>query len=202
MFEEGEFAPFSHMTLMDLIYESEELFPIFKNRLLQKSRPEYQDYLSWLHLSSSTVSPIEELARSGGIRGTDDLQLFPYPEEKDGNYEVTFFSHGIRHLPSSYINRLNDLGEGEKLYIMVDIQNKFDPHALVLRTEDPIEIVGYVPRFFSFDFNSLIKSNGQKNVIVTVEKINLNSPSQFRLLCQFKTLWPNDFKPFEAEEFI
>lgn len=201
LYEEGCFVPFSHMLNLDANYTSEALFPIFMNRLMQKSRPEYNEYLKWLNLTKEDVTPIRELARSGGIRATDDLQLFPYPKPKNGNYEVSFFSHGIRYLPPSYIERLKSLNVGDRLFIMSDIQNLFDLNALVLRTEDPIEIVGYTPRFFSYDFKTLIELNGAKNVVVEVQRINHSSPSQYRLLCKFKTSWPDEFKPFESSMF-
>jgi len=41
------FAPFSGMEDLGEVYESAELFPIFANRLLPKSRPEYEAYLRW-----------------------------------------------------------------------------------------------------------------------------------------------------------
>nr|WP_320190334.1 HIRAN domain-containing protein [uncultured Desulfobacter sp.] len=201
LYKEGQFAPFSFMENLNEVYRSESIFPIFMNRLMQKSRPEYDNYLKWLNLTEETASPIEELARSGGIRATDDLQLFPFPTSHGGQYKVSFFSHGIRYLPSSYVDRLNDLDVGERLFIMFDVQNKFDANALLLRTSDPVEIVGYVPRFFSHDFNRLIKINGAQNTIVEVQKINQNSPSQFRLLCRFRTKWPKNFEPFESPLF-
>lgn len=139
--KEGSFVPFGKMKDITQKYESEELFPLFKNRLLQKSRPEYTDYLEWLNLTEENYSPINELARSGGIRVTDNLQLFPIPDNKDGKYSVFFFSHGIRHLAPSYIERVGHLNKGNKLFLMKDTQNKFDGFALVLRTDDPPEIV-------------------------------------------------------------
>ena len=41
------FTPFSGMENLEEIYESNELFPVFANRLLPKSRPEYEAYLQW-----------------------------------------------------------------------------------------------------------------------------------------------------------
>ena len=38
------FTPFSGMENLDDIYKSAELFPIFANRLLSKSRPEYEAF--------------------------------------------------------------------------------------------------------------------------------------------------------------
>ncbi|MBU4258805.1 MAG: HIRAN domain-containing protein [Proteobacteria bacterium] len=196
-----DFVPFGRMTPLDNSHESEELFPIFKNRLLQKSRPEYDDYLNWLGLEKDKITPLEELARTRGIRATDSLQLFPIPKKRNGKYEVTFFSHGIRHLPPIYIERVNHLNQGNKLYLMRDIQNKSDVFALALRTDDPPEIVGYCPKFFVKDFGRLIDSNGADKVEVSVVKVNLKSPLQFKLLCKFSTIWPAEFAPFEDEIF-
>lgn len=199
--EEGYFVPFGKMTDLNKLYESTEIFPIFKNRLLQKSRPEYADYLDWLNLTQENYSPIDELARSGGIRVTDNLQLFPIPKEDNGRYEVTFFSHGIRYLPPTYIERIGHLNQGNKLFLMKDVQNNFDVFALVLRTGDPPEIVGYVPRFFARDFNILIDKNGPKKVSTIVEKVNLNAPHQFKLMCRLTSDWPIDFEPFSEDSF-
>lgn len=41
------FRPFHGMDDLNRIYESDDLFPVFKNRLLPKSRPEYDAYLRW-----------------------------------------------------------------------------------------------------------------------------------------------------------
>lgn len=198
---EGFFVPLAPMQEVDKIYESDLLFPIFQNRLVQKSRPEYEDYLDWLNLDRNRYTPLEELSRSGGIRVTDNLQLFPIPQIRDGKYIVYFFSHGIRHLSPCYIERVSHLNHGNRLFLMADIQNNFDSFALALRTGDPPELVGYVPRFFSRDFDKLIKENGAKNAHVSVEKVNLKAPLQFKLLCKLSTSWPDNFSPFTDEEF-
>ncbi len=196
-----DFVPFARMTDLDNSYESEELLPIFQNRLLSKSRPEYNDYLNWLNWEKDNISPFDELARTGGIRATDSLQLFPVPEEKNKKYEVMFFIHGIRHLAPSCVERVNHLNQGDKLYLMRDIQNTFDPRALALKIDNPPEIVGYCPKFFVQDFGKLIDTNGPQNVEVSVIKVNVNSPLQFKLLCKFSTPWPSKFVPFNDEIF-
>lgn len=195
------FVPFGRMTELDNTYESKTLFPIFQNRLLTRSRPEYEDYLNWLNLVKGNFSSLDELARAGGIRATDSLELFPKPEKKNGAYEVSFFSHGIRHLPSGYIDRVNHLNYGNKLYLLKDVQNQVDCLALALRTEDPPEIVGYCPRYYVQDFNTLLDLNGPGEIKVYVEKVNQNCPHQFKLLCNFKTTWPESFEPFKKESF-
>ncbi len=197
------FRPFDEMSDLTKTYSSEELFPIFKNRLLSKSRPEYEDFLRWLDIDKNDRNDLLELAMSRGIRATDELQLFPIPDKNDdGNYEVLFFSHGISHISKSYIQRLEKLGQDDRLLILKDVQNDADPHALMMRTkDDPAELVGYCPAFFVKDFNTLMELNGNNSIVVTVQKVNTDAPLQLKLLCRLTTKWHSSFEPFSSPEF-
>jgi len=199
--ESGNFNEFGVMQDIDKIYVSNELFPIFKNRILNRSRPEYSQYIKWLGFENKEVSPLDELSRTNGLRATDSLQIFEKPKPKDGKFIIYFFSHGIRHLPKTYQERIEHLKENERLYIAKDVQNEFDKYALLLRTADPVEIVGYIPRFYTKDINKLLELNGNKEVKVSIEKINLNAPKQFQLLCKLETKWSKEFKSCNDEEF-
>ncbi|WP_375725036.1 hypothetical protein LXN10_06385 [Arcobacter sp. KX21116] len=199
-----KFIPFGQMNQLNETYVSDELFPIFKNRLLSKSRPEYEDFLSWLDIKKEENNDLLELARSRGIRATDELQLFPVPEKNEkGMYEVLFFSHGISHIAKHYLERLPKLKKNDRLLILKDIQNESDPLALALRTKnDPVELLGYCPSFFVDDFNRLFELNNTNNVQVVVQKVNLDAPLQLTLLCKLTTKWPDNFQPFDREEFL
>lgn len=97
--ETPHFRPFGRMLDLHKSYKSEELFPIFANRILAKNRPEYRDYLQWLGLAEAQYDALEELSRTGGLRATDSLELFPCPEPTEGKtFEVYFFCRGLRHL--------------------------------------------------------------------------------------------------------
>ena len=198
---DNNFRVFDSMKQLDRVYESKELFVPFKNRLLQKSRPEYKEYLEWLNIKTDTIHPMEELALTGGVRATDSFELYPLPQEQEGYYVAKFFSRGIRYLANSYNQRVEGLGENRELYLMRDIQNELDSYALVLRTTNPIELVGYCPSFYINDFNSLMGKNGAENIFLRVIKNNLYAPSQLKLLCEFRTKWSEGFAPFSSEEF-
>lgn len=196
------FKPFGGLKDLTEVYESEVLFPLFANRILPKSRPEYSSYLHWLGLTDTSDNEIEMLARTGGLRATDTLQLLPCPEPtRNNSYKVYFFSHGVRHLPPDHRNRINELVSGQRLFLMRDIQNPFDRYALLMRTDDPISIVGYCPRYYSADFTKLIRLAGQVNVSVTVEKVNADAPMQMRLLCKLHAPWPSSFSACSTEEY-
>ena len=72
----SKFTKFSGMNDVRETYVSEELFPLFKNRLLSPRRPEFPRFIKWLGFEDDSVKPIDILARSGGLRSTDQLQIF------------------------------------------------------------------------------------------------------------------------------
>ncbi|MGD0918024.1 MAG: HIRAN domain-containing protein [Thermodesulfobacteriota bacterium] len=197
----ANFIPFGRMTDLCAIYESEELFPLFANRLLSKSRPEYKDFLYWLNVKESEEDPLALLARTGGIRETDSLMVFPCPEKTEENtYHLHFFSQGIRYLPSEIILRINTLTPGHLLYLMPDPQNPNDLFAIALRTEDPPVIVGYIPRYLNRDFHVFLKEP-LRNTRVVVERVNSEAPMQLRLLCSITASWPEGFKPCSDPDY-
>jgi len=190
------FVPFGRMVELDAEYVSEQIFPLFANRLLPKSRPEYKDYLNWLGLTGADHDALEELARTGGLRATDSLELIPCPEPTSSNqYEVYFFCRGLQHFPGNSQARSLVLAKGEPLYLMQDIQNDKDNMALLLRTDDPVTLVGYVPRYYSAEFSRLINLVGGGATKVTVEKVNADAPIQYRVLCKLSAPWPMQFQP-------
>ncbi len=197
----NNFVPFGKMVDLYSVYESKELFPLFSNRLLPKNRPEYIEYLQWLNIPIDKDDPLALLARSGGLRGTDSLMIFPCPEPTpEGKYQLHFFSQGLRYLPDNVLELATDLAPGMQLYLMLDVQNKFDSLAVALRTEKPPVFLGYVPRYFTEDFHRLLKD--QINTVqVIVERVNLEAPSQFRLLCKITADWPNTFKPCSGDNY-
>ena len=145
--EMGVFEPFGGMKDLDVVYESKHLFPLFRNRLMSVSRPEYDRYLGWLGSAVNEKNPLTMLAMTEGIRGTDTLEVFRCPNKNTkGKYEVVFLSHGVSYLTKSSIERINNLQKGDQLYLIFDMQNMYDDTAMALRTDDPVEIVGYCPR--------------------------------------------------------
>ena len=68
------FIPFTKMNDLESIYTSPTLFPQFANRVLAKSRPEYERYQKWIILDSSST-PLEELANNNGVKVTDNIEL-------------------------------------------------------------------------------------------------------------------------------
>src|SRR5437773_9230655 len=67
----ADFQPFPGMPDLRAVYQSEALFPIFANRLLSKSRPEYEAYLAWGGFDPNhPPDPLAILGVTEGIRQT------------------------------------------------------------------------------------------------------------------------------------
>jgi hypothetical protein len=179
-------------------YQSTELFPIFENRLLSHSRPEYQDFIQWLNLSVESQDAIAVLSRTGGERETDTLQVFPCPQpDRQNFYRIHFFAHGIRHVEGG-AERIESLRPGDKL-ILVTEDNPYDQWAL--RVEHDGALLGYCPRYVNRDFHKLMELSGD-SAGLRVERINPSHvPVQFKLLCEFACPWPEGFAPFDYEEY-
>ena len=196
------FVFLGRMTDFDAVYESKDLFPLFRNRLLSDSRPEYKEYLKWLGINKDEDSPLNILAMTEGIRATDTLEVFKYPTPNSkGEYEVDFFSHGLRYVSKRVLERVNHLKKGERLFLAFDMQNEYDSKAMALRTDDPVEFVGYCPRYLAPDFLKLLEKNKATDTLVTVVRVNKDAPLNLRLLCKLVAPWPKDFHPFSDDTF-
>ena len=180
-------------------YFSNMLFPVFSNRLMTKSRPEYPQYKDWLELEDE-INPLIELMKSNGVRATDGLQLFGIPKKENDKYIVDFFIHKSNLIPTENQKRLTQRSLGEKLYLSKDIQNPYDKDALIIRAENPLEILGYAPRIYTQDFCTLL-NHPKAQAKLSVKKLNPQAPLFYRVLCRFEANWIEGFVPFDSEDF-
>ncbi len=199
------FRPFPAMQDVHAIYESESLFPLFANRRLSPSRPEYEAYLAWGGFDpANPPDPLVILGVTEGIRQTDALEVFPCPNpDVDGRYVSKFFLHGIRWMPHQAIERIARLQRDEPLGLMLELSNKYDPRAVAVRTLDDQDrfMIGYVPRYLARDVWSLCAECHPDAIRLTVERVNPDAPTQMRLLCRMSACWPEGFQPCSGVEF-
>ena len=201
---ESEFRPLVSFPDLHTVYQSDEIFPLFANRVLSPNRPDYGEFVEWLSLTEHEADPMAILARSGGHRSTDRLEIFPCPSRADGGpLRVHFFVHGLRHQTPQAQERVTRLEPGERLRLCWDQQNTRDDAARNLRTDEvedgDMHYVGYLPRYLAHDVGRLpIDADTPR---VEVERVNPAAPIHFRLLCRMTADWPDGFEPFEAPEY-
>lgn len=202
--EEAGLAPLLAFPRPELLYTSEQLFPLFRNRIMNPSREDFDVWLSRLGLqapddeSSREQLLLDILARSGGKRSTDSFEVFPRPLVGD-RYRLEFFVHGLRHANAAARERAERLAPGDPLRLIADLQNPVDPLAVALCTED-LHIVGYLPRYHCADLHALF---GER-CPVRAEVMQVNLPPtapRHRVLCRMGAEWPFSHPPLDQPTY-
>lgn len=200
------FTAFPGMDDLNRVYESDELFPLFANRLLSRSRPEYEAFLRWGGFSADEPpDPLVVLGLTQGIRQTDALEVFACPTPDDaGGYRSKFFLHGVRWMHEAARERIAKLTPGERLIPALEFGNRFDPSAVSVRTDDAIgrSLIGYVPRYLAKDVRDLCVQCDPEHIELAVERVNTDAPLQHRVLCRMSACWPEEFNPCSGEAFL
>ncbi len=173
---------------LDGDYWSSELFPLFQNRIMSPSRPDFQEYLQVLGLEDN-ADPIEILSANGGRRLTDTYEVFPkLVKQEDGSFTSRFFLHGNRYVSDSGQQRLNSLKAGEELYIAVELTNPSTELAVLILTTD-YQVLGWAPHYLVDDLAmAMAEASGKYNARV----VRLNPqplPSRQRLLVELSSHW-------------
>lgn len=123
--------------------DAEHLFPFFAERIISPQRPDRSKTLAYLNLEES-AEPFEILARSGGSRMNDHLELLPFPVAVgEGRYSITFFVHGVRYLDEIGRRVLEQLSSGDSLQIEREPSNPESELALSISHNGAS--LGYVP---------------------------------------------------------
>jgi hypothetical protein len=175
------FAPFEAFPDIEQVYQATELPAFFKNRLLQRGRPDYPQYLQELGLEPADATPVKILARSGGRRITDPLEVFAELIPVGDRFEAHFFVRGIRYLEGAEDSALQ-LRPGDRLRLAHEPSNKVNSNAHLVICHDD-HAVGYVPDYLVDDLKELVERDDS----LRVEVVRVNqppAPSQQRLLCK------------------
>lgn len=184
---------------MDKDYRSQELFPLFRNRVIAQGRPDRMDYLRNLDLPEH-ATPAEILSVSGGVRVTDTYEVFPKIEKGvDGEFTCRFFLHGRRHVSPSAQKRLDRLKPQEKLYVSLELANPVDGLAVQIQTTD-YHMIGWTPRYLVGDLVMAI-AEGLGDYRARVVRVNPQpAPSSQRVLIEMQGHW-KEHEPMSGEDF-
>jgi hypothetical protein len=199
--EKGEFSPLLAFPDMQRRYESRELFPLFKNRVLDPKRKDFAEYVGWLALDPSHRDPIEILSLTGGERQTDSLEVFPKLEKAaDNTFRCRFFLHGSRHTRAESQARLLQLIEGEQLHVAVELTNPVTRLAVQLQTQDYAHL-GWAPRYLVEDICQAA-SGGSCDVNARVIRLNTaEAPENRRLLVELAGCFKDNYEPMSSPSF-
>jgi hypothetical protein len=184
------------------VFRSNELFPLFKNRIVGVDRQDFQDYLRQLDLSPEEADPLEILALTGGERETDNLEVFPrIKRHGDGSFRCRFFLHGWRHVNEAAQNRLKSLKSGESLQVAIELTNPVTTLAIQLQTPEEYHMIGWAPRYLVNDLCAVIGKDFNQ-LKARIVRINPSpAPAKQRILIELTGRWPQGYDPMSTSDF-
>lgn len=203
--KEAGFPPLIDFPQLNRDYQSSELFPLFRNRVIAPGRADRLDYLRYLDLTEN-ADPVEILSVSGGSRMTDAYEVFP-KIEKDvtGSFTCRFFLHGWRYVNEPARDRIARLKPEEELYVTLELTNPATKLAVQIQTTD-YYMIGWAPRYLVDDLTKAMAEtpDGYKAKVVRINP--QPAPSKQRVLIEMSGCWDKhepmtgeDFKPLVAD---
>jgi len=175
-----DFRPFIGFPEFDRIYEAERLWPFFALRVMDRRRPDFPRYVTWLGLPLDAM-PLDILSRSGGERKGDAVQVIEEPSvDSVGVTESTFLVRGARHATGQYssASAAEALTPADQLSIVPDPTNPVNPSALLIATPGGLPI-GWVPDLLIAYARTVENTNSQ---LVVLRNNGPGAPWHLRLL--------------------
>ncbi len=196
------FVPFREFPDLVRLYLLERLPPLFTNRLMSGSRPDFKKHIARLGLSEFTgrISPEQILARSEGRKATDHLEITAPPEFEPATRSWIYhgFVRGLRHVAGAE-EALRTVHAGDPLQIERDGINGWDARALLMLRSDQAKL-GFVPHVLIEDLGGLLDQGVR--VEARVARVNLPpAPIQQRLLVRFAAEHRTGFSPMSTPRF-
>lgn len=193
-----DFQPLLGFPDFHATYRSPSLFPIFEQRVMDRRRPDYQEYLEALDLPL-TCTALDVLSRSGGQRKGDTIQLTEHPTvTASGATEYTFLVRGIRHvatLPDDKAAALASLKRGELLTVLPEPSNPFNPQALLVATREQVPL-GWIPDLL-LDYVAMAQKSDSFSLCV--QRISgPEVPGHARLVARLRGHLPPGYRPFSG----
>lgn len=199
--ESAGFIPIPGFPKLDELYKATELFPTFRNRTMNMSRPDRSGYLEQLGLDIEQWDAVSELAISGGQSKADNFEVFPAIEpDRDGRFETRFVLHGMRHVNKHSIERSEALRVGESLRLSFELSDLAAEYAILVLSGDYYSL-GWLPRYL---VDGMCQDNAWmvSEVDVFVAQINHAAPLSHRVLVDFTGKLPKGFNPVtDLEQF-
>jgi hypothetical protein len=193
------FRPFPEFPDLRRPYVSHELFPLFVNRLMTESRPDFDDYREQHSLDKGESDPDHLLRRTEGSRATDRIELIDWPKHgRPLETFVHFFVRGVAKTPGAE-ETIRQLQPGMPIEAC-----DMPPDCDVIPLETPSgAAVGYLPWELS---RKVVDEPGLGPAFrILVVKVNAPpAPIARRMLCRLEILrnvrWSEDYEPLACSE--
>ena len=181
------------------LYRASELFPTFRNRLMNVRRLDRPAYLRQLGFNEAECDELAELSVSSGRSHADSFEVFPAIEpDADGRFSTQLMLHGLQHTNPNGIDAVRGLRSGHGLRVAVELNNPITTHAILVYTQD-YHVLGWLPRYL---FDSMHRDGAWMvfDVKAAVAQVNHDAPLSHRLLVDFSGRFPPGVHPMQDLE--
>jgi hypothetical protein len=192
------FAPLVAFPDIHRTYRSSELPSFFANRLMSRSRADWQAFAD-SHGLPHNADDFEVLAVSGQKVTDSTFEIFAAPaEDEPGRSTTFFFVRGVRHVPNS-LNVIRTLEVGDQLEMLQELDNPVSSGARKVLTGGG-EPIGYLPSYLIDHVDAVAHSCD--DVALSVVAVNPpGSPTATIVRCSLSSCWPEGYRPFAGAEF-
>lgn len=181
------------------VYEDERLFPVFRNRLMPRRRPDYDAFVQKLGLSNDS-DPFEVLIRGEGRRATDRIEVFAHPARTpEGDLTTLFFARGIRHIEGA-AEAVDQLSADDVLRLEDDPGNTVNPRAILLHARTGRRL-GWVPDCLLETIHELRDFDADLRVVAEHVNPSATTAPHMRLLCRLRAAWPEGYEPLQGPDY-
>ncbi len=197
----SRFQPFLGFPDLPRQYEAGALFPLFAQRVMRASRPDFSRYRQALRLKAD-ASDWLIIGRSQGQREGDGLRVFPEPYvDAAGGTTSTFFVSGLRHRMRQdprVSAALDGLTPGARLNLVAEPTSVEDARALLV-AEGAGVTLAWVPSVL-LSYVHAVRSIAELSLIV-VGTNGTDIPPAYRLLVQLRGTVAGGYQPFDGPEW-
>lgn len=195
------FQPFLGFPDLDRRYEANALFPLFAQRVMRASRPDFSRYRQALRLKAD-ASDWSILGRSQGQREGDGIRVFPEPYvDAAGGTTSTFFVSGLRHRMRQdprISGALDALTPGDRLKLIDEPTNVENARALLV-AEGAGLTLAWVPSVL-LSYVHTVRSTAELSLTV-VGTNGPDVPPAYRLLVHLRGTLAEGNQPFDGPEW-
>ncbi len=211
-----DFRPLPGFPDLHRQYVSQDLFPLFAQRVMDPRRDDYERYVEQLGLTVE-ATPWEQMSRSGGTRQGDVLQVFPEPRvSPEGVVACHFLVHGLRHVAGRAIRVgdrevtltadefeaiLESLHPGAPLALQAEPTNDFNPRAVLTTTSRDLPL-GWVPDLLLDDLYDMTSEHIEEAGVQVARVNGPDAPSHMRLLVELKATPKAGYAPFSGRRWL
>ncbi len=195
------FQPFLGFPDLARRYEAHALFPLFAQRVMRASRPDFPRYRQALRLEAD-ASEWSILGRSQGQREGDGIRVFPEPYvDAAGGTTSTFFVSGLRHRMRQdprVSGALDALTPGDRLKLIDEPTNVEDARALLVAEGAGLTLAWAPSVLLSYVHTVRATAEPSLNVVGTNGP---DVPPAYRLLVHLRGTVAEGYQPFDGPEW-